>query len=138
MSVTVNGEFGIVSEPEMRFSTDGKPWLKIRGASKERRWNPETKQHEDVEGSTLYIDITVGGKSAENLAESVSVGDQITVANGTLTMREWTNDAGVTQKAYSIRANEVGVSTRFGSAPTVKTRGGAASAAPKQSEVAPW
>ena len=137
MSATVNGEFGVVAEPEMRFSTDGKPWLKIRGASKERRFNTETRQYEDVEGSTLYIDITVGGKIAEHLAESVTVGDLITVVNGTLSMREWENDSGVKQKAYSIRANEVGVSTRFGPAKSSKAAGGA-SAPKQQSTEVPW
>lgn len=139
MSAQVSGEFGVVSEPEMRFSTDGKPWLKIRGASKERRWNSDTRQYEDVEGATLYIDITVGGKTAEHLAESITVGDLITVVNGTLSMREWTNDAGVTQKAYSIRANEVGVSTRFAPAPSSKVR--TAPAAKVNTDVpavAPW
>lgn len=140
MSAQVSGEFGVVSEPEMRFSTDGKPWLKIRGASKERRWNSETRQYEDVEGATLYIDITVGGKTAEHLAESVSIGDLITVVNGTLSMREWENDAGVKQKAYSIRASEVGVSTRFGPAKTAKASGTApvASKSPDAVTVAPW
>jgi single-stranded DNA-binding protein len=134
----ISGEFGVTQEPEMRFSNDGKPWLKIRGVAKDRTWNSETRQYEDKEGSTMYIDITVGGKTAENLAESVTVGDNITIANGTLTMREWTNDAGVTQKAYSIRANDVGVSTRFGPAPSAKSRGTTAPAPKAQEEVAPW
>ena len=135
MLPTVSGEFGIVADPEMRFSTDGKPWLKVRAVAKDRRYNSETRQYEDVEGSTLYIDITVGGKTAENLAESVGKGDNITVVNGSLTMREWTNSAGAPQKAYSIRANEVGVSTRFNPVKPTKVQ---QAAAPAQSEEAPW
>ena len=134
MLPSVSGEFGVVAEPEMRFSNDGKPWLKIRAVAKDRRWNSETRQYEDVPDSVMYIDITVGGKSAENLAASIDKGDQIIVSNGSLSMREWTNDAGVTQKAYSIRANEIGVSTRFKAAGSVAP----AAAAPKQSEVVPW
>jgi single-strand DNA-binding protein len=135
MLPSVSGEFGVVAEPEMRFSNDGKPWLKIRAVAKDRRWNSETRQYEDVPDSVMYIDITVGGKAAENLAASIDKGDQIIVSNGSLSMREWTNDAGVTQKAYSIRANEIGVSTRFKAAGSA---GGAPAAAPKQSEVVPW
>jgi single-strand DNA-binding protein len=136
MLPSVSGEFGVVAEPEMRFSNDGKPWLKIRAVAKDRRWNSETRQYEDVPDSVMYIDITVGGKAAENLAASIDKGDQIIVSNGSLSMREWTNDAGVTQKAYSIRANEIGVSTRFKAAGSA---GGApTAAAPKQSEVVPW
>jgi single-stranded DNA-binding protein len=119
----------------MRFSNDGKPWLKIRAVAKDRRYNSETRQYEDVPDSTLYIDITVGGKSAENLAESVTRGDQIIVSNGSLSMREWENDAGVKQKAYSIRAREIGVSTTFGPALSSKTK---PAPQPPQSTEAPW
>lgn len=135
MLPTVSGEFGIVADPELRFSNDGKPWVKIRAVAKDRRWNSETRQYEDVPDTVLYIDITVGGKVAENLAESVGKGDNIVVTNGSLSMREWENDAGVKQKAYSIRANEVGVSVRFSPTKGTKT---AAPAAPAQAEVAPW
>lgn len=139
MLPTISGEFGVTQEPEMRFSNDGKPWLKVRCVAKDRFYNRDTNQWEDKPDSTLFIDITVGGKAAEHLAESVVVGDHILVTNGTLTMREWQSDDGKRQKAYSIRANDVGVSVRFGPAPTSKNRGTSAPAqAPKQADESPW
>lgn len=136
MLPTISGEFGVVADPEMRFSNDGKPWLKVRAVAKDRRWNSETRQYEDVADATLYIDITIGGKTAEHLAESITKGSQIIVSNGSLSMREWENDAGVKQKAYSIRAREVGVSTTFGPAHPAKSQ--PAQAAPSQPVEAPW
>jgi single-strand DNA-binding protein len=104
------GEWGIVTEPEMRFSNDGKPWLKIRGVSKDRKFIRETNTWED--GEPCYMDIVVNGKMAENLAESVGIGDQIIVI-GSIAQREWKTDDGKTQKAYTLRADSVGVSTRY-------------------------
>lgn len=130
----IHGEFGVVQDPDMRFSDDGKPWMKIRGVAKDRKMNPTSKEWED--GDPCYIDIVVGGKLAENLAESVIKGDAI-IVSGKLHQREWVGDDGKTQKAYSLRADSVGVSTRFSAAPTVKFKADAP-AAVTQSEVSPF
>jgi single-strand DNA-binding protein len=114
---SISGEFGVVDAPDLRFGDDGKPWLKIRGVSKERRMN-DKGVWEDV-GDPCYLDILVRGKQAENLTESITKGDAI-VVTGRLTQREWTNKDGVKQKAYGIRAETVGVSTQFTPAPTPK------------------
>jgi len=104
------GEWAITAEPEMRFSTDGRPWLKIRGVSKDRKYNQETKEWTD--GDPCYMDIVVNGKLAENVAESVTVGDSIVVI-GVISQREWKSEDGKSQKAYSLRADSVGVSAKF-------------------------
>lgn len=121
----INGDFGIVQEPELRFNDNGQPWLKIRGKAADRAYNAETKQWED-RGDPMFIDILVGGKAAENLYESVTVGDQI-VVNGKLTYREWTDTEGSKRFAYQIRADRVGVGVTYGPAKTEKVSGTARS-----------
>jgi single-strand DNA-binding protein len=113
----ISGEFGVVQEPDLRFDNEGKPWLKIRGVAKNRRYNSSTKEWED--GDPCYIDIIVDGKIAENLYESIAVGDAIVVA-GKLSQREWEGDDGKKQRAYTVRADQAGVSTRFTPAPSPK------------------
>ena len=117
----INGDFGIVQEPELRFNDSGQPWLKIRGKAADRAYNAETKQWED-RGDPMFIDLIVGGKAAENLCESVAVGDQI-VVNGKLTYREWTDTEGAKRFAYQIRADRVGVGVTYGPAKTEKAAG---------------
>ena len=119
----VSGMFGVVDAPDIRFGDDGSAWVKLRGVAKDRRYNKETSAWED--GDPTYIDIIVNGKNAENLAESVTTGDAI-VVTGKLVQREWTNKEGQKQKAYSIRAVDVGVSTQFTPAKTPKFLAGMA------------
>ena len=121
----ITGEFGVVQEPDMRFGDDGRPWLKIRGKAADRKFNADTKEWSD--GDPCFVDIVVGGKIAENLMDSITTGDTI-IVSGKLTQREWESD-GKKQKAYSIRADSAGVSTRFTPAKTPKA-GGNSSAAP--------
>ena len=119
MLPTITGEFGIVQPPELRAGQDGKPWAKVRGVAKDRKYNSNTSEWED--GEPCYLDIVCGGKMAENLIESVVVGDCILVS-GTLTQREWESADGKKQKAYSLRAKEIAVSLRYAPAPTNKSR----------------
>lgn len=116
----VNGEFGVVDDPDVRFSDDGRAWIKMRGVAKDRRKN-SSGEWED--GDACFMDIIVSGKAAENLAESITKGDAIAVI-GKLHQREWENSEGKKQKAYTLRADSVGVSTRFTPAPTPKFQAG--------------
>lgn len=137
MLPTINGEFGVVFEPELRFNDKGNAWIKIRGAASDRAYNPETKEWEQ-KGDTVYLDIIMGGKLAENLAESVTVGDQI-VVSGDLVQREWTTDDGEKRVAYQVRARTIGVGIVGGPAKSVRVLGDSKpAAAPKQDDEAPF
>lgn len=116
----VNGEFGVVDDPDVRFSDDGRAWIKMRGVAKDRRKNANGEWED---GDACFVDIIVSGKAAENLAESITKGDAINVI-GKLHQREWENAEGKKQKAYTLRADSVGVSTRFTPAPTPKFQAG--------------
>lgn len=137
----ITGEFGVVFEPELKFNEKGNAWIKIRGAANDRAYNPETKEWEN-KGEPTFLDIILGGKLAENLYESVTVGDQITVS-GELTQRDWVTDAGEKRTSYQLRARTVGVGIIGGPAKSHRVvkdggRSAAAAAAPPQSDEVPF
>lgn len=137
MLPTINGEFGVVFEPELRFNDKGNAWIKIRGAASDRAYNPETKEWEQ-KGDAVYLDIIMGGKLAENLAESVTVGDQI-VVSGDLVQREWTTDDGEKRVSYQVRARTIGVGVVGGPAKSVRVLGDSKPAATqRQDDEAPF
>jgi len=116
----ISGEFGVVDDPDVRFSDDGRAWIKLRGVAKDRRKNANGEWED---GDACFLDIIVSGKQAENLAESVTKGDAL-VVTGKLHQREWENAEGKKQKAYSLRADTAAVSVRFTPAPTPKFQAG--------------
>lgn len=115
MLPAVNGEFGVVADPELRFSEKGNSWIKIRGVAKDRVRDANGTWGD---GDPLFIDI-VTNTGAENLFESVVKGDTITVS-GKLKQREYEKD-GEKRVVYEIRAEYVGVSVRWTTARTPKS-----------------
>lgn len=117
MNVTVEG--GVVFAPEMRFSAAGKAWTKVRVATHDSK--PDGKGGWE-DGPTMFVNVLCFGKMAENLAESVMVGDQI-VVSGRLEENEWKTAEGEARKDLQIMADTLGVSLRFGSAKTERVLG---------------
>ena len=110
----ITGEFGVVSDPEIRFSENktSSAWIKIRGVAKDRV-RDATGQWSD--GDPVFIDI-ITGLGAENLFESIAKGDTI-IVTGKLKQREYEKD-GEKRISYEIRADSIGVSTRWNTART--------------------
>jgi single-strand DNA-binding protein len=108
----IQGEFGVVADPEIKFSDKGSAWLKIRGIAKDRVRDANGGW---ADGDPLFIDIIVGN-GAEHLYESVCKGDTI-IVTGRLKQRNWEKD-GTKHSTMQISADTVGVSTRWGTART--------------------
>ena len=117
MLPVITGEFGVVADPELRFSEKGNAWLRIRGVAKDRVRDANGQWSD---GPALFIDIVMIGKTAEHLAESVSKGDSI-IVQGRLEPSEWTDKEGNKQTAIRLRAEEAGVSGRWNPARTPRT-----------------
>ena len=106
---SVTGEFGVVGNPELRFSNSGKAWIKIRGVAKSRK---RGANGEYTDGDSTFIDIIAFDHLATNLTEqNLAAGDSITVT-GRLAMREWEH-AGQKRTSYQITAETVGMSLRW-------------------------
>ena len=113
----IAGEFGIVADPEIKFSDNGKAWAKLRCVAKDRVRDANGTWSD---GDPCFIDVIVS-HGAENLIESVVKGDSILVI-GALKQREYEVD-GQKRTSYQIRADSVGVSVRWGTAKTQKALG---------------
>lgn len=110
----ITGEFGVVTDPELRFSDKGPAWIKVRGMAKDRVRDRYTGMYSD--GDPLFVDIILNGQSAEHLFESIVKGDTITVS-GKLKQREYEKD-GEKCTVMEIRADHIGVSVRWNTAKT--------------------
>lgn len=104
----INGEFGIVADPNLTISEKGNAMLRLRGIAKDRTRDASGNW---TDGDPLFIDIVAFGKPAENLFESVAKGDTITVS-GKLRAREYEKD-GAKQVSFQIVADSIGVSVRW-------------------------
>lgn len=106
---TVSGEFGVVGNPDPKFTSEGKMWLKIRGGAKKRKRGPDGVW---TDGPSTFIDILVFGPNATNLVESgLKSGDSI-VVTGELEMTSSEHE-GSTRYYYQILADQIGMSTRW-------------------------
>lgn len=108
----VTGEFGVVKDPEIRFTDKGSAWAKIRCSAKDRKRDANGNW---TDADPLYINVIVGAGS-EHLVDSIAPGDSI-IVTGRLKMREYEVD-GQKRQEYQIAADSVGVSTRWGTAKT--------------------
>lgn len=108
----ISGEFGVVGDPEIRFSEKGSAWLKVRGIAKDR-----VKAADGTwgDGDPVFIDIIINA-GAENLYDSIAKGDSI-IVTGKLKQRTYEVN-GEKRTDFQIRAESVGVSTRWASAKT--------------------
>ena len=120
MLAQVNGEFGVVTDPEMKFSDKGTAWLKLRGKNAARVRDSNGKWSD---GKPCFIDIVVIGKQAEHLFDSIGKGDTI-IVSGKLELNEWTDADGNKKSNHRITADSVGVSVQWGYAKTQRASEG--------------
>ena len=113
---TVAGEFGLVNDPEIKFSENGKAWAKFRGVTKERIRDSSGNW---TDGKATFIDVLCFGKEAENLAESVLKGDSVVVV-GKLQQREYADSEGNNKVIYQVMADLIGPSLKWTPAKTPK------------------
>jgi single-strand DNA-binding protein len=117
----VHGEFGVVMDPAVRFAESGNCILSLRLIAKKRVRDSNGNW---TDGATpLFIDCTVFGKTAEHLADSIGKGDSV-VVDGVLEQQEWADkETGEKRSKVCIIADEVGVSTKWGTAKTPRVTG---------------
>lgn len=120
----ITGEFGIVGDPEIRYSDKGKAWAKVRGSFKER---VRDSMGNWTDGERMFIDLIIN-VGAENLGESIAAGDTI-VVTGRFMIRNWKDKDGNDRYTPEIRADNIGVSLRWGPAKTAKVLGDAGNVA---------
>jgi single-strand DNA-binding protein len=128
-------EGGLVADPELAFSQQGKAWVRFRVACKDR---VRGENGTWVDGDATFIDVVAFGKPAEHFVESVRKGDQVFVV-GKLQQQEYEKD-GQKRTSYRILADTFGPTMMFGTALTAKASGVSSpvSGYPTQSEEPPF
>ena len=86
---TIQETAGVLADPELRFTPQGKAVLSIRLAFNDSRYNEETRQWEN--SKTFYVDATAWEQTAERLADQIRKGDQVYVS-GRLETQSWEKD----------------------------------------------
>lgn len=98
----VTGRLG--KTPELRYIPSGKEVTSFSLVHQPRRLNQQTQQWED--GDSTWYDVTMYGRLANNVAESLEKGFEVTVI-GTLKTGSYVNREGVTVATLELTADDV-------------------------------
>jgi single-strand DNA-binding protein len=92
-SITIAGQLG--KDAELRNLTNGDPVLSFSVADSQGREKP-----------TIWWNCSLFGKRAESLGQYLTKGQAVTVT-GTVTEREWTDQAGTKRKSMDVRVGDL-------------------------------
>ena len=134
----ITGEFRLVADPELRFAPSGVAVGSARIVASSRK---KDDSGEWVDDKTCWLRLTAFKRLAENLAESFTKGDLITVT-GRLHTSEFEDRDGNKRQSYEVTADTIGMSVAFKAARAIQTDrpasgGGGASTATAPAED-PW
>lgn len=101
----------VVSDPVLRTTRSGDPFLSFRVAVNPRRWNAETGSWSD--GDAQFFSVTAFRALAGNAYHSLAKGQQVMVT-GRLRMTQYEARDGGTRTSVQIDAHDIGPSLKFG------------------------
>jgi single-strand DNA-binding protein len=124
--ITVLGN--LTADPELRYTNNGAAVTDLRIAVN-RRWQKDGDWVEE----TSFFDVTTWATLAENVAESLSSGNRVTIV-GRLEEQRWEDkDSGEARRKVVIVADDVAPSLRWATAVMTRQSGkGGAGAAPRK------
>lgn len=102
-------EGGAIDDPELRFTTNGTALARVRLIAKDRK---RGANGEWEDGDPCFLTVTVFGRTAEHVAETVTKGSTVMVT-GKLQQREWEADDGSKRTTYEVLADTIGVGLRW-------------------------
>ena len=100
LKATVIGNLG--SDPDMRYSASGSPFLRFNVASNYRVRSPEGEWQDRTE----WVRVTVFGQRAESLSQYLKKGMRVYV-EGRLEARPWTDQQGQIRPGLEVTALDV-------------------------------
>lgn len=100
LKALVIGNLG--SDPDMRYSANGQPFLRFNVASNYRARTPEGEWQDRTE----WVRVTVLGQRAETLSQYLRKGSRVFV-EGRLEARPWTDQQGQIRAGLEIVASDV-------------------------------
>lgn len=106
---------GSITEPVLRFTQSGKPWVSFNLAHNNRIKDGE----QWVDGEPTWVNVKAWDGQAENIAESLEKGARV-IVTGRLSTRKWTTDANEERTGLQLEADEVGPALRWATATVTK------------------
>lgn len=101
--ITLTGR--LVADPEVKFGASGIAITSLRVVTSGRKLNKETGKWEDVD--TTFWSVTAWRQLAENVAESLTKGDQV-IVTGKVKSRDWEDKDGNKRTVFEVTADHVG------------------------------
>ena len=133
--IPANFAGNLTRDPELRFTQSGQAVASISVAVTPRRYNAATKTYDD--GTTSFIEASVWGNQAQNVADSLSQGDRV-IVTGRFVTRTYTpeqgRNAGHEVRKLEVVVDELGTSLRWATAKPTKTAARADDEAPASEE----
>ncbi|MEO7803489.1 MAG: single-stranded DNA-binding protein [Actinomycetota bacterium] len=114
-SVTVAGN--LTRDPELKYTPSGAAVVKF-GLAVNRSY---TNRNGDKVEQTSFVNVSAWASLAENVAESLHVGDRV-IVNGRLESHSWETEEGQKRSTIEIQADEVGPSIRWATVTINKTK----------------
>lgn len=105
-----------VSEPELRFTSAGVPWVTFDVAVNDVR----TARNGERTEKTHYVRCKLWRDAAENLVETVGKGTRVIVL-GKWVQESWEDQSGNKRRDWVVEVDEVGPSVRWATAKVTKT-----------------
>lgn len=109
-TVTLVGNLG--KDPELKYTTNGKPMVNVTLAVSNPSWG-------DREPTTTWANLVIFGRQAENVAASLSKGNNV-IVTGTLRSYSYENEQGVRINGTQIQVQSIGPSLVFQTAEVKK------------------
>lgn len=106
---------GSITEPVLRFTPQGKPWVSFNLAHNNRVKVGDEWQ----DGEPTWVNVKAWDGMAENIAESLEKGSRV-IVQGRLSTRKWTTESNEERTGLQLEADEVGPALRWATAKPVK------------------
>lgn len=130
-NVTIAGR--LTRDPELRFSSAGKPIASFSVVASQRRKNQVTGEWEDH--NTSFYDCTAFGPMAENICNCLQKGTGVIVV-GNMHQEEYTTKEGEKKRSWRVLADDVAASCKFRT--VTVSEGSAAASRPVMDEEPPF
>lgn len=111
----------LTSDPELRFTKSGAPYVSFTVASTPRTFDRNTNEWRD--GETLFLNCSAWREMAENITDSLRKGTRV-IVQGRLTSRSYETQNGERRTVNEIQVEEIGPSLRRATAQVTRNQGG--------------
>lgn len=134
MSATTTLIGNATSDPELRFTQNGKPVASVTIAVSDRKFDKQRNEY--VDGDTWFARCTIWGDMAEHAASSIHKGSRV-IGFGRIIQREFEDRDGNKRSSVEVTLDEIGPSLRYATAQVTRKEAGGGSRSPAPSTSTP-